>query len=120
MASKSRVADDTSFDRRRPSSNDGARGGVDHERRRSARRDTTKTAALTDVPEPGGERRQERRSTRDGRQPLVIYLRPEVIKALKISALEDDTTASAVVADAVSVWLRSRSRPTRTPSSRTS
>jgi hypothetical protein len=69
MGSKSRTADDTTFDRR-PAS--------------------------------------KRRSTRDGREPLVVYMRPESIKALKMAALEHDTTASAIVADAVASWLRSQ------------
>ena len=51
--------------------------------------------------------RSAKRATSDGRQPLVVYMRPEAIKALKISALENDTTASAIVADAVAFWLRS-------------
>ena len=52
----------------------------------------------------------KRRVTRDGRQPLVVYMRPEAIKALKMAALEDDTTASAIVGDAVSSWLTSRAK----------
>ena len=56
---------------------------------------------------------RKRRSTRDGRQPLVIYLRPEAIKALKIAALERDTTASAIMADILDAWLDSRQRPGR-------
>ena len=56
---------------------------------------------------------RKRRSTRDGREPLVIYLRPETIKALKIAALDDDTTASAIVAESVEGWLRGRGRSPR-------
>ena len=56
---------------------------------------------------------RKRRSTRDGREPLVIYLRPESIKALKIAALEDDTTASAIMTDALGAWFRERGRPAR-------
>jgi hypothetical protein len=52
----------------------------------------------------------KRRTTRDGRQPLVVYMHPESIKALKIAALEHDTTASAIVAEAVTVWLRARTK----------
>jgi len=37
-------------------------------------------------------------------------MRPEAIKALKIAALEDDTTASAIVATAVSAWLQLRGK----------
>ena len=56
---------------------------------------------------PGGPSRK-RRSTRDGREPLVIYLRPESIKALKMAALERDTTASAIMAEALDTWLGAR------------
>ena len=55
---------------------------------------------------------RKRRSTRDGRQPLVIYLRPEAIRALKIAALERDSTASAIMADVLDTWLE-RQRPLR-------
>jgi hypothetical protein len=56
---------------------------------------------------------RKRRATSDGREPLVVYMRPESIRALKIAALEDDTTASAIVAEATDAWLRSRGRPAR-------
>lgn len=59
----------------------------------------------------GGARK--RRSTRDGREPLVIYLRPEAIKGLKIAALENDTTVSAIVADQMDAWLRTQGRSPR-------
>ena len=60
---------------------------------------------------PGAPRK--RRSTSDGREPLVVYLRPEAIKALKMAALEGDTTASAIVASAVEGWLRGNGRGVR-------
>lgn len=56
---------------------------------------------------------KKRRATRDGREPLVIYLRPESIRTLKIAALENDTTASAIVAEAVDGWLRAHGRTPR-------
>ena len=56
---------------------------------------------------------RKRRATRDGREPLVVYLRPESIKALKIAALENDTTASAIVGESVESWLRANGRPPR-------
>ena len=58
---------------------------------------------------------RKRRATRDGREPLVIYLRPESIKALKITALERDTTASAIMTEALDLWSRAHGRPTRRP-----
>ena len=73
----------------------------------------------TDAPPPAnvaddtGSGVRKRRSTRDGREPLVVYLRPEAIKALKIAALEGDTTASAIVAETVDAWLRANGRPIR-------
>jgi hypothetical protein len=54
-----------------------------------------------------------RRATRDGREPLVVYLRPESIKALKIAALERDSTASAIMADALDLWFHAPGRPAR-------
>ncbi len=57
--------------------------------------------------------RHKRRSTSDGREPLVVYLRPEAIKSLKMAALEGDTTASAIVAAAVDGWLRANGRANR-------
>ncbi len=56
---------------------------------------------------------RKRRSTRDGREPLVVYLRPESIKALKMAALENDTTVSAIVADQADAWLRANRRAGR-------
>jgi hypothetical protein len=43
----------------------------------------------------------------------VIYLRPESIKSLKIAALERDTTASAIMADALDLWFRTAGRSAR-------
>ena len=60
----------------------------------------------------GGSSRK-RRATRDGREPLVVYLRPESIKALKLAALERDTTASAIMADALDLWFHAPGRPAR-------
>ena len=53
---------------------------------------------------------RKRRATRDGREPLVVYMLPDAIKALKIAAVEQDTTASAIVTEAVTVWLRNAAR----------
>ncbi len=43
----------------------------------------------------------------------MIYLQPESIKALKMAALEADTTASAIMADMLGAWLRTQGRGTR-------
>ena len=53
---------------------------------------------------------RKRRATSDGREPLVVYMLPESIKALKIAAVEQDTTASAIVTAAVDAWLRKAGR----------
>ena len=42
---------------------------------------------------------RKKRATSDGREPLVVYMLPAAIKALKIAAIEQDSTASAIVAD---------------------
>ena len=109
MASKSKSVSDTAFDRRRSATNDSAGNSNGGRARRStdsaSRRPSDSpagTVAAKAAPKP--------RATRDGRQPLVVYMRPESIKALKIAALEDDTTASAIVAAAVASWLDARIR----------
>jgi len=63
------------------------------------------SSAASEQPQPGAPSERKRRATRDGREPLVVYMLPEDIKALKIAAVEQDTTASAIVADAVTRWL---------------
>ena len=88
--------------RTNPRESDGRKGG---------RRATDAPPAASPVDGPGGLRK--RRSTRDGREPLVVYLRPEAIKALKMAALEGDTTASAIIAETVDAWLRTNGRPPR-------
>lgn len=53
---------------------------------------------------------RKRRATSDGREPLVVYMLPDSIKALKIAAVEQDTTASAIVTAAVESWLKKAAR----------
>lgn len=92
-----------SADRRAsPREGQGARG------RRST--DAARSASAAD--KLGGATRK-RRATSDGREPLVVYLRPEAIKSLKIAALERDTTASAIMADALDLWFRAPGRTVR-------
>lgn len=76
----------------------------------------TPPAAQTGAAEAGGVRRRgsdrtSRRATKDGREQLLIYLRPEGIKELKLAALDGDTTASAIVAEAVNGWFQRHGRP---------
>lgn len=76
----------------------------------------TPPAAQTNIMEASGVTRRGgdrtgRRATKDGREQLLIYLRPEGIKELKLAALDGDTTASAIVADAVNAWFQRHGRP---------
>jgi hypothetical protein len=42
---------------------------------------------------------------KDGRKPLLVYLRPDLIKQLKRVALDQDTTAYEITEQAVQKWL---------------
>ena len=42
---------------------------------------------------------------KDGRRSLLVYMRPEVIKALKKSAIDLDRTAYSIVDVAVVGWI---------------
>ncbi len=44
----------------------------------------------------------------DGRKALLVYLDQELIKNLKVAAVERDTTASAITSEAIESWLRAR------------
>jgi hypothetical protein len=44
----------------------------------------------------------------DGRRSLLVYLRKEVIKKLKIAALDEDRPAYEITEEAVSEWLAAR------------
>jgi hypothetical protein len=41
----------------------------------------------------------------DGRRQLLVYVLPDVIRNAKKAALDRDTTASAIVEEALSEWL---------------
>jgi hypothetical protein len=105
---------DTVFDRRRVSDARGATTGQPQSlgRRRAgddqhgtSRRATVERSSSGEEPAP-----RKRRATRDGREPLVVYMLPDAIKALKIAAVEQDTTASAIVTEAVTMWLNNTAR----------
>jgi hypothetical protein len=49
-----------------------------------------------------------RRARPDKRKSLLVYLDPEVIKKLKIEALNQNRPAYELVEEAVSLWLRTR------------
>jgi hypothetical protein len=107
---KSTRAEDTTFDRRRGAARSGGSEAEHPTRRRQDRPDSPPRSAQPAARKHAVDEPQKRRSTRDGRQPLVVYMQPASIKALKIAALEHDTTASAIVAEAVSTWLRNQGR----------
>ena len=48
------------------------------------------------------------RTRADGRRPLLVYLRPGVIKQLKKAALDEDRAAYKITEDAVRKWLATR------------
>ncbi|MGU3542273.1 ribbon-helix-helix domain-containing protein [Methylobacterium sp. A52T] len=49
----------------------------------------------------------------DGRRQLLVYLPPELIKDLKKLAVDDETTASAIVEEAVRQWIEKRTSVNR-------
>ena len=44
---------------------------------------------------------------KDGRKPLLVYLRPQLIKQLKKRAVDQDTTAYDLTEQALRKWLAS-------------
>lgn len=46
------------------------------------------------------------RKRADGRKQLLVYLEPEVIKDLKKTAVDMETTASALTEQALQAWLK--------------
>ena len=50
------------------------------------------------------------RSRPDGRRALLVYLRPDVIKRLKVAALDEDRPAYELTEQAVSEWLVNRDK----------
>lgn len=106
------------FDRRSASKNDTSSKAraLSRGQRRS---DEKRTVSRVDEHDGAGARgtaeeapRRKRRATSDGREPLVVYLLPNCIKALKIAAVELDSTASAIVGEAVAAWLLKSARRT--------
>lgn len=48
------------------------------------------------------------RNRPDGRRALLVYLRPNVIKRLKVAALDEGRPAYELTEEAVSEWLDNR------------
>lgn len=57
------------------------------------------------IKKPVGDRNRE-----DSRLQLLIYMRPELVKMLKFSALEDQRPAYELVEEAVEAFLKARKR----------
>ena len=49
----------------------------------------------------------------DGRKSLLVYLHQEVIKNLKIAALDEDRPAYEIAEEAISEWLAARAQGRR-------
>lgn len=54
--------------------------------------------------------RSPARTRPDGRKSLLVYLRPDVIRKLKMAALDEEKPAYAITEEAVSQWLENRER----------
>jgi hypothetical protein len=52
----------------------------------------------------------EGRTRADGRRSLLVYLRQDVIKRLKMAALDEDRPAYEITEEAVCEWLATRER----------
>lgn len=50
------------------------------------------------------------RPRKDGRRQLLVYLPPDLIKALKRAALDEETTVYEIVEGASAEWLHRRER----------
>ena len=50
------------------------------------------------------------RNRPDGRRALLVYLRPDLIKRLKIAALDEDRPAYELTEEALSDWLAGRQK----------
>jgi hypothetical protein len=51
-----------------------------------------------------GSDEEKGRRLKDGRRQLLVFLKPETIKQTKQRALDDETSASAIVEEALSEW----------------
>ncbi|MGI3899886.1 MAG: hypothetical protein ACRYGP_06090 [Janthinobacterium lividum] len=59
------------------------------------------------------------RPRKDGRRQLLVYLPPDLIKALKKAALDEEITVYEIVEGASQEWLRRRERKQLRGGSRT-
>lgn len=52
----------------------------------------------------------------DGRRAFLVYMDPEIIRNLKMAALDEDRNAYEIVEETVAQWLASRGRKRKTKS----
>lgn len=62
---------------------------------------------------PPASDQEPARALSDGRVQMLVYLPPALIKAAKLAALENDTSASHVVEQALADWLARAAGATR-------
>lgn len=48
------------------------------------------------------------RARTDGRRPMLVYLRPDIIKQLKRAALDEDRPAYEITEEALREWLTTK------------
>jgi hypothetical protein len=58
----------------------------------------------------GSNLKSPKRIRADGRRALLVYFRPDLIKRLKVAALDEDRTAYELAEEAVSGWLVNRAK----------
>ena len=60
--------------------------------------------------EPKKTRLKGRKPPEGSKRQFLVTMDPEVIKAIKTAAIEDDTTASELMEDAAKEWLARRNK----------
>lgn len=60
---------------------------------------------------PKSDKKSSSKARPDGRRPLLVYMRPELIKDLKKAGLDEDLRAYEIVEEAVQEWLAARRKP---------
>lgn len=51
-----------------------------------------------------------KQSRTDGRKPLLVYLHPNLVKRLKVAALDENRPSYELTEEAVREWLTSRDK----------
>jgi hypothetical protein len=59
------------------------------------------------------QRTSQRRTRPDGRRSLLVYLREDIIKRLKVAALDEDRHAYLIAEEALTNWLDRKSQKRR-------